>query len=316
MLASREDCLAILRCPKTKSPLSPEGEGRLVCAGGADTEKHAYPLVNGLPVVVDFPNSVLSEKETLAQAAKSVVERKDYRGISGVIKHLLSPPKASTKNNVAQLVETFSGRDEPARVLIIGGGSVGQGMAPLYDHPSIKVFGFDIYASPLVQFVADAHQIPLPDDYFDGVVIQAVLEHTLQPHIVVDEIWRVLKGDGVVYAETPFMQQVHEAAYDFTRFSESGHRFLFRNFDLIASGASGGPGRTFMWAADYLARGVFRSRTAGKLAKLAVFWAQYLDNLIPERYAVDGASGVYFYGRKAARSISADEVIRHYKGAQ
>ena len=95
---------------------------------------------------------------------------------------------------------------------------------------------FDIYDTPRVQVVADAHQIPIRDEHFDGVVIQAVLEHVLEPQRVADEIWRVLKPGGLVYAETPFMQQVHEGAYDFTRFTESGHRYLFRRFDLIELG--------------------------------------------------------------------------------
>jgi SAM-dependent methyltransferase len=40
--------------------------------------------------------------------------------------------------------------------------------------------------------------------------IQAVLEHALDPPVVVAEIYRVLKPGGLVYADTPFMQRVHE----------------------------------------------------------------------------------------------------------
>jgi SAM-dependent methyltransferase len=189
-------------------------------------------------------------------------------------------------------------------------------MQPLYDSPDIEIVAFDIYATPLIQFVADAHEIPLPDSAFDAVVIQAVLEHVLQPAQVVSEIWRVLKPRGIVYAETPFMQQVHEGAYDFTRFTESGHRYLFRNFELLSSGASGGPGLQFMWSVDYLVRSIFRSRMAGKIAKLAFFWVQYLDHLIPSSFAVDGASGVYFLGRRAASAAGPKDIVAHYKGAQ
>ncbi|HAD17021.1 MAG TPA: hypothetical protein DCF81_09065 [Erythrobacter sp.] len=131
-----------------------------------------------------------------------------------------------------------------------------------------------------------------------------------------DEIRRVLKPGGLVYAETPFMQQVHEGAYDFTRFTESGHRYLFRRFALIDSGSSGGPGRQLMWAVDYFARSVFRSRSAGKIAKLAFFWAVYFDAIIPADYAIDGASGVYFLGTKSDQAVGPDAIIAHYGGAQ
>ena len=167
-----------------------------------------------------------------------------------------------------------------------------------------------------MHFIGDAHHIAPSDSSFDVVVIQAVLEHVIEPQRVVDEIWRVLRPRGIVYSETPFMQQVHEGAFDFTRFSDSGHRFLFRKFSLIDSDASGGPGRQFTWSLDYLVRGLFRSRTAGKVAKLLFFWVQYLDRFIPPRYAVDGASGVYFLGAKSEKEIQPREIIRYYKGAQ
>jgi len=76
----------------------------------------------------------------------------------------------------------------------------------------------------------------------DGVLIQAVLEHVLDPAQVVGEIHRVLRPDGLVYAETPFLQQVHAGPNDFTRFTSSGHRYLFRAFAEIAAGPVAGPG--------------------------------------------------------------------------
>ena len=131
-------------------------------------------------------------------------------------------------------------------------------------------------------FVADAHQLPLANNSIDGVVIQAVLEHVLDPEIVVSEIWRVLKPDGIVYAETPFMQAVHEGPYDFKRFSESAHRYLFGKFSEIKSGALQGVADSFLRSLEYFARGVFRSRNIGKLVKLLFFWLRYFDSIIPE----------------------------------
>ncbi len=311
MLASGEDCLEILRCPLSGATLSMVAPNRLETPSG-----QSYPVLHGKPVLVDFDDSVLSEDAVMATKAHSQITRKNYNGVTARIKRLVSPEKKATALNVARLIADLEKLGRPARLLVIGGGSVGQGMAPLYDHPDIAIYAFDIYDSPNVQFIADGHHLPLPDDHFDAVVIQAVLEHVLQPAQVVAEIWRVLRPGGVVYAETPFMQQVHEGPYDFTRFTESGHRYLFRNFDVLTSGASGGPGVQFMWSVDYLARSLFRSRTAGKAAKLAFFWTQYLDRIIPADYAQDAASGVFFYGRKAARPIHPREIIDYYQGAQ
>ena len=310
MLVPVSELLPALRCPRKGGPLRLEDD-TLVAPCGV-----RYPMIDGIPVLVDFEDSVLSESDTLARAGETPIVRPRHRGPSALVKRLLSPEQESTRRNVRALVDLLPKDAGRPRMLVVGGGSIGKGMEPLYDDPAIDLVAFDIYRSANTQILADAHSIPLPDGYFDAVVVQAVLEHVLEPWRVVDELWRVLKEDGVVYAETPFMQHVHEGAYDFTRFTESGHRYLFRRFSLIASGASAGPGLQFMWAADYLARSLFRSRAAGKVAKLAVFWAQYLDRLIPERYAIDAASGVFFLGRKQARAVGPDEIIAHYGGAQ
>jgi SAM-dependent methyltransferase len=315
MLVSSEVCLESLRCPRHGGRLV-RREDRLVCECGDDGEAVEFPILSGTPVLVDFDRSILDRNDTIANAGQSTVERTEYRGASRVVKQMLSPRKSGTRSNVAALLDELRTRRDKVRVLVVGGGSVGQGMQPLYDDPQTEIYAFDIYRSSNIQFIADAHAMPLPDAFFDVVIIQAVLEHVLQPSEVVSEIWRVLKDDGLVYAETPFMQQVHEGAYDFTRFTESGHRYLFRRFDVISSGANGGPGTQFAWSVDYLARSVFRSRAAGKLAKLAFFWVQYLDAWIPPEYAIDGASGVFFFGRKTQAEVPPAAMVSYYGGAQ
>jgi len=189
-------------------------------------------------------------------------------------------------------------------------------MAPLHDDPQIDLVSFDIYATPHVQFIADAHKIPLPDESFDAVIIQAVLEHVLEPDQVVSEMHRVLKKDGLIYAETPFLQHVHEGPYDFTRYTESGHRYLFRKFELVNSGSCGGAGTQLLWSLDNFFRGLFRSRRLGKVIKLLFFWLVHCDRMIPDAYNIDAASGLFFLGSKQATSISAKDAISHYKGAQ
>jgi SAM-dependent methyltransferase len=79
------------------------------------------------------------------------------------------------------------------------------------------------------------------DASFDAVVAQAVLEHVADPARAVAEMHRVLVAGGLVYAEIPFMQQVHEGAYDFRRYTHVGLRRLFRDFDEVAAGPVCGP---------------------------------------------------------------------------
>lgn len=274
-----------------------------------------YGAADGVPVLIDYERSIIEERPLIERKGASDVVRPRYSGVQGRIKALLSPPKERTRRNIQQLINLLEKRDQP-KVLVIGGGTIGQGMDALYDHPTIGLIAFDIYKSEFSHFVADAHAIPLADGSVDAVVCQAVLEHVLEPAQVADEIWRVLKSDGVVYAETPFMQQVHEGAYDFTRFTESGHRYLFRRFELIDSGVTAGPGTQLLWSIDYFVRSLFRSRAAGKVAKLMFFWLHAFDRLVPESFASDAASGVFFLGRKANRAVRPKEMVRFYRGAQ
>ena len=311
MLETADNVRELLRCPRTGEPLEPTVDGGLRSRSGCDT----YPSAHGVPVLIDFGDTVLA-KDYVWAGASSPVHRRTYGGGKAFVKKLLSPPRKSTRENVAILLKLLHEKPGAKNVLIVGGGSVGQGMAPLYEHPDIRVHAFDIFYSENIQFIADAHKIPLPDRYYDAVVIQAVLEHVLEPARVVEEIWRVLAPEGLVYAETPFMQHVHEGAYDFTRFTNSGHRYLFRKFETVRSGASAGAGTTLVWSIDYFFRSLFRSRTAGKAVKLIFFWIRLFDQVIPDTYNVDAASGTFFLGRKSEQSITPLEAVSHYCGAQ
>lgn len=205
---------------------------------------------------------------------------------------------------------------ETPRILVIGGGEIGSGISGLYEAAAVGVVGTDIYVSPYTTLVADGHCLPFADQSLDGVWIQAVLEHVLDPARVVAEIHRVLKPRGVVYADTPFMQQVHEGAYDFTRFTLSGHRWLFRHFRMIDAGFTAGPGTTLIWAIRYFVRFLTRSQKLGTAAMFAFFWLRFFDRWPGGRFAADGASGVFFYGERNEISLRPKEIIGFYEAQQ
>jgi SAM-dependent methyltransferase len=315
MLLDRSACLEFLRCPRTGATLRPDGDGGLECEGTNGDPVHRYSMLGGVPVLVAFESSVLDEDGVRARAGQSPLARPRKGRLGRLAKRIASPSNPASVGHYTTLATLLKQLAERPRLLVVGGATIGGGMETIYDDPAIEVCGFDIYASPVVQFVADAHRIPVADNSFDGVVIQAVLEHVLQPEVVVGEIHRVLRRDGLVYAETPFLQPVHEGAFDFTRFTESGHRYLFRHFERVGSGPLNASGTQVLLSLDYLVRGLFRSRTAGKAAKLAFFWLRYLDRLIPVAFAADAASGVWFMGRRSDHELTPAEIIAHYRGA-
>jgi SAM-dependent methyltransferase len=197
-------------------------------------------------------------------------------------------------------------------VLVIGGGAIGAGADALYANRNVEVVGTDVYASPNTNVVADGHFLPFRDAVFDGVWIQAVLEHVLEPSAVVAEIHRVLKPNGVVYADTPFIQQVHEEAYDFTRFTLSGHRWLFRRFEEIDSGAVGGAGKALVWSLRYVALSLGLGTRLATLAALPFFWLRFIDRFARPGPKSDAASGVFFFGRRSDGELTAKDMLHYY----
>ena len=151
------------------------------------------------------------------------------------------------------------------------------------------------------------------------MIALAVLEHVADPQRVVDEIWRALKPQGCVFASTPFLQPVHMGAYDFTRYTYLGHRRLFRRFTDLASGMALGPGSVLAWSLQSALLSLSARRTYRLIAKfvglLISVPIKYLDYIARHNpAAIDGAGGVFFFGRKQEASISDRELIKLYRG--
>jgi|Deesub1362A_J573_1020465.scaffolds.fasta_scaffold00432_16 SAM-dependent methyltransferase len=316
-LIDMEDLISIGVCPRCRSTLV-YNKSHYICSNSACVYSKTlnFPVVGTHPVFVDFEHSILERNEIIRTLGASPILRKKSNPLKRKIRRIILGSNVVAKENAARFQELLKNvRDNPV-VLVVGGATIGSGADLLYEDPSIQLISFDIYASPFTQFIADAHRIPLADQTVDGVWIQAVLEHVLDPWQVVSEIHRVLKKDGIVYAETPFMQQVHEGPYDFTRFTESGHRWLFKKFELIDSGLVAGPGTQLSWAIDHVTRSIFRSARAGLIVKILFFWVRYIDKISSTKYSLDSASCVFFLGRKAEREITPKEIVKHYRGAQ
>ena len=69
---------------------------------------------------------------------------------------------------------------------------MGSGTEKFYQQKDLEIVGIDVYESQFVDVVCDAHYLPFKNNNFDGVWIQAVLEHVVEPRIVAAEIFRVL----------------------------------------------------------------------------------------------------------------------------
>jgi SAM-dependent methyltransferase len=302
-----EQITEILACPRCKNGLTD-----FICEK-CDLQ---FPIVNGVPILINEANSVFKFKDFTD--AKETTYRKSS-GFKQFIKRLIPSINLNikAKRNFKKFFSQFDA--EKPKILVVGGAFEGEGFTVENMPKDAVLLETDVAFGSRTGLICDGHDLPFRNETFDGVIIQAVLEHVLEPIRCVNEIYRVLKHDGIVYSETPFMQQVHAGKFDFTRFTHLGHRRLFRGFSEIESGAACGTGMALAWSYCYFLQSFFQNKMLGQIAfafgSLTSFWLKYFDYLLIEKPAVyDAASGYYFLGQKSVEVLSDEELLNSYKG--
>ncbi len=79
----------------------------------------------------------------------------------------------------------------------------------------------------------DGGRLPFEDGSFDTVLNVQVLEHTPRPGMLVREMSRVLKSDGVLILTAPFEFRLHEEPHDFFRYTPHGLSMLCSGLEVI-----------------------------------------------------------------------------------
>jgi SAM-dependent methyltransferase len=91
----------------------------------------------------------------------------------------------------------------------------------------------DIRRRPGAAIVGDAHWLPFADECLDMILSTEVLEHTLEPQRIVDEIRRVLRPGGRVLLTTRFIFPLHDVPGDYYRFTNYALSHLFRGWSSV-----------------------------------------------------------------------------------
>jgi SAM-dependent methyltransferase len=119
----------------------------------------------------------------------------------------------------------------------------------LLDHSNITNYtGLDIdnalkYDPDIkADIIWDGQKIPIQNMYYDSAMATEVLEHCPEPEVVLKEIFRVLKPDGIFFFTVPFLWNLHEVPHDEYRYTPFSLERLLRNsgFNSIEIYAMGG----------------------------------------------------------------------------
>jgi SAM-dependent methyltransferase/uncharacterized protein YbaR (Trm112 family) len=280
-----------------------------------------YPVVNNIPVIINEAESIFSFSDFTKQRNLFFDISKKGNSISFISRVIpgIGGNNLGKKNFkfLENLLINNKFKNKP-KVLVIGASIVGDGMSDFINSKNLDIIEGDVSFGPRTKIIFDAHYIPYEDESFDCIIAQAVLEHVIDPIRCVQEIHRVLKPNGIVYAETPFMQQVHGGPYDFTRYTRSGHRKLFQYFEEKKSGATAGSGTALAWSYQYFLLSLFGYTHTLRLlikvfSRLTGFWIKYFDYLTQYNIRdIDGASGFYFIGTKSSERLTDKELINYY----
>jgi uncharacterized protein YbaR (Trm112 family)/SAM-dependent methyltransferase len=257
-----------------------------------------YPVVNGIPILLKEGHSIILEN-----AEEKPVS--DWRSWIRKIIQIRPDHQYSTATHAN--VKNIASRLSPSSKLLFVGGGInfyGRYMQELGPSLLSESVNLEIAAGPIVDVVADGHDIPFPDNYFNAIICQAVLEHTRDSQRVVAEMERVLKPDGILYAEIPFLAPVHMRS-DFRRFTLMGVQQLFSDFNTIRIGVNGAVASSFVVVSInfYATLFSFGNSSLYQMGRFIFGWLfspiKYLDKIFCKfSTAPISASAVYYLGLK------------------
>lgn len=77
-----------------------------------------------------------------------------------------------------------------------------------------------LHQNPCLDCYLDLERpLPFADETFDVIILSDVLEHVIDPNAIFREIYRVLRPDGWVLLNVPFLYWIHEAPHDYYRYT-------------------------------------------------------------------------------------------------
>ena len=90
-----------------------------------------------------------------------------------------------------------------------------------------NIINTEIFNYPTTDIVCDGNTLPFKNNSFDVVLSLAVLEHVKDPFNHANELLRVLKPNGILYVDVPFLQPYHGYPYHYYNMTTAGVKNLF-----------------------------------------------------------------------------------------
>lgn len=170
------------------------------------------------------------------------------------------------------------------------------------------------YHDTKADIAADLNQpLPIGTEVADTVVSLSVMEHLCEPQMMLNEAYRILKPGGAIVIQVPWQWWIHEAPYDFFRYTPYGLKYLFKKAGFVDVDVEPQSGFFTMWILKmnyFSSRFVHGPKPLRWMIKafLLPFWylgqkmAPLLDKL--DRNWAAETSGYYVTAKKLISSTS------------
>jgi len=203
-MISLDQILSILVCPDhTSDPLILNGDFEMVCL----LCTKSFKVLNNSPVKIDFTNGFVSGLLNVSR-------------IGGNPKHWT--------NWRQENLEFLRGRNIGKDKL---GLDIGAGDSLFHSILNLdNLMSIDFTNYPETNIISDLNfNIPLASSSFDYILMTNLLEH-LYDSFVLEEAYRLLKKNSYLYITVPFLLGVHNAPYDYHRYT---HFYLIKKLELL-----------------------------------------------------------------------------------
>jgi SAM-dependent methyltransferase len=241
--------------------------------------KDKYPVINGIPVLIDEQQSLFTIADIISQ--KPQTQNKAYSN-KGNLKNFIRTsilPKLNIDWDLEKRYKNLAKKVKNKRVLIIGAGDKVSFYKKIFE--GNDVITSDVHLQFLPDLVFDVHNIPFKGGAFDLIIAAQVFEHTIRPWEAARELERVTVNGGIIQIEVPFAFPYHGAPYDFFRFTFTGMRSLFpscfvENFKATEGVFSAVAVVNAQAFVDFFSIKVFRY-IALSISRFLFFWLKYFD---------------------------------------
>ena len=181
----------LLVCPHCQKEFKSISDNKLQCSGCG----FEVGLLDGIPIFTDVPATIEPWEK---------VERGPEKGT------------AWRKSNWRFLNQEVKALPHEALILDVGAGH--GDFADIFEGRSY--FSLDIVPYAEVDLVCDLNlSIPFKAGTFDVVVLMNVLEHVYENRGLVKNIAKIIKPGGKLILTIPFLLKVHQAPFDFSRYT-------------------------------------------------------------------------------------------------